>query len=98
MSEKAADGNLGDGIQATDPQKVRRITSIEERLLAAHDALSAVLDNDALSEVTTEAFDLQQPTLMRPIDTEIKATRATVSWALRITRARLARLGAMEKR
>lgn len=81
----------------TGPEQIHRITRIEERLLAAHDALSAVLDDDeALREVTVDTFDLQYPDRKRPMHREIESANADVRRALEAVRARLSKLGAIK--
>lgn len=83
----------------TDPQRIRRLTALEERLVQAFEALSAVLDDeDTLAEVTVPAFDIKDPDLMHTIAPEIKKANETVKWGLAATRKALSKLGAIEKR
>lgn len=83
----------------TDPQKIRLVTGIEERLIQAFEALSAVLDDeDALREVTVNCFDPADPDREQSIESRIKASNETVMWALAAARAKLLKLGAIVKR
>jgi hypothetical protein len=83
----------------TDPQRIRRLTALEERLVQAFEALSAVLDDeDTLAEVTVPAFDIKDPDRVRSIDAEIKKTNETVKWAIAAARKALSKLGAIEER
>jgi hypothetical protein len=78
----------------TDAQRIRRLTRIEELLLAAGDALAAVVDDeDALADAVAN----NSPSPMS-VGEQLSKAESTARWAVRRVRVELARLGAMEQR
>jgi hypothetical protein len=76
----------------TDAQKIRKLTSIEDRLLAAHDALAAVVDDE---DALAEAIGRNSPAPMS-VGEQLSRAKNTACWAVDRVRAELRRLGAME--
>ena len=78
----------------TDPQKIRHLTRIEEKLLAAHDALAAVVDDeDALANAVG-----QRSPKPRAVGDELKRAKSIAIWGVDRVREELRRLKAMEPR
>lgn len=78
----------------TDPQLIRRIARTEELLLAAHSALSALIDEENL------LLEVAIPTVdgARSVEPEIRTAITAVHRVLLVARRRLRKLGAMESK
>lgn len=78
---------------SSDAEKIRHLTGCEERLLAVHDALSALVDDeDALLSALAESPGAQK------MSGDFKKTRDTARRAVNLVRARLRRLGCADAR
>lgn len=78
----------------TDPQRIRRLTGIEQRLLAVGDAIAAAIDDE---DALADAVGNRSP---RPksVGDELKRAKDLAYWAVQRVRDELRRLGAMEDR
>lgn len=78
----------------TDPQRIRQLTGIEQRLLAAHDALTAVVDDE---DALADAIGKRSPAPMS-VGEQLSKAKNTARWAVDRVREELRRIGAMEPR
>jgi hypothetical protein len=74
-------------------QRIRRLTRIEELLLAASDALAAVVDDE---DALADAVGNRSPKPMS-VGEELSKAQITAVWAVDRVREELRRLGAMEQ-
>ncbi len=76
----------------TDAQRIRRLTRIEQQLLAIGDAIAAAIDDE---DALVEALGKRSP---RPeaVGEELKRAKNTAYWAVQRVREELRRLGAEE--
>lgn len=78
----------------TDAQRIRQLTGIEHLLLAAHDALAAVVDDE---DALADAVGKDSPAPMS-VGEQLSKARHIAGRAVRRVRDELRRLGALEKR